>query len=282
MRASHVGAALAAVLAAGLAAHVCAQSEPLTLRYETDAGLTVPYRFSVEGEIAISLMGQTQKERIRISGSHVDRITSVQGNQRALERRIRELQAEVAGESQQIPSGASTEAETFVLDHLGRVVSRAGGAKTTAPSGAPGLSPTQLTPASFVFIPFCEPPVKVGESWDNSRSLQLIGEDLDVQATTTLVATYESAGMEVALTQTVLTASGTVAMPDVPGAPGPLPAISLSLKGAVLQSSRIEDGCLLGVKMTMDGKATISVPGGPGTMAVELQGLSGSLQVAES
>jgi len=258
-----------------VAAAAASTAEPLELRFHPEQGLAVTYEFTADGELTISMPGGTPEgHAIRASGKYTDRLVSVQGDLRKIERRVKSMTVEFGGQKQEMPTEVLAQVQTIVMDELGVQVE----SQSAGKGAAAGTDPMEILTAGLGFIPFCEKAVKVGDEWDNSKAMTVLSKDLKVSATTTLESTYDSAGMQVALTQTEFRVEGSMKPAPTQG-PGPSPVMSVSLQGAILQSSRIEDGCLLGVKSIMSGNATMEMPG-VGSMRMELKDINMRLQVA--
>lgn len=263
---------------AAVAVAVASTAEPLVLRFHPEQGLTVTYEFTAEGELAVSMPGATPETHpIHASGEYTDKVVSVQGKLRKIDRRLKSMSVEFGGQKQDAPPEALAEAQTIVMDELGARVDDAT-AQKGKPASPSGADPVEILTAGLGFIPFPETAVGVGDAWDNSTAMTLLSKDLRVAATTTLESVYESSGMQVALTQTDFRCEGEMKSGPTGGA-GPGPVMTVSLRGAILQSSRIEDGCLLGMKSTMSGSATMEMPG-VGSIRMELKNVNTRLQVA--
>ncbi len=259
---------------------------PTTMRYDPEEGLTVHYAGEVKGAFVLSAPGAPQKRNeFAVSERHTDRIASVTETERTLERTRDALSITADGRTQKAPAELLNRKETYILNELAEVVRTIAppqGAKPQAPGGSIGLSPSDLALLPIVMVPFAAEAVSPGDHWDTGKALLAPSEGLplEVASTTTLISLYESEGMAVALTQTQFTASGRVEIPSPPESPVKLPPGKVSFEGQVLQSVRLEDGCLLGTKARFSGGVSLSMPGGI-SIGVELSDVTWQSEVVE-
>lgn len=257
---------------------------PTTLRYNPESGLAVHYSGAVRGAIVISAMGQEKRSEFALAERHTDRVVSVTETERTLERTRESIEITAEGKSQKAPTEVLSRKESFVLNELGeilRVVSTGQATPKGQGGGIGGLDPTDLAILPIVLVPFPEQPVSPGDSWDTGKALLVKDAEmpLDVAATTTLISVYESEGMQVALTQTDFTATGKLDATAPPGTGVVIPPGKVTFAGALLQSVRIEDGCLLGTKATFTGGVSLELPGGP-SMSIEMTDVTWQMEVA--
>ncbi len=269
----------AALLIAALAG--LALGEALTLRYQPEQGLAVTYRGEASGTAVLTVMGEKTTQKIGVAMEFTDRIRAVRGENRVLERAFRKMTLATDGQKEDAPDEVLKQERSYTLDPQGVVLAATTGDANGNPLSGMGFDPMSLDLLPIVIVPFPEAAVSVGDSWDASESLVYLGEEsqgLKVTATTTLVSVYESEGMQVALTQTEWSAEGdleakveTRGQPPAGAPPIPMPKVSVKFSGAVLQSSRVDDGCVLGRKSRVSGSASASMG----------EGMSFSMQVRD-
>jgi hypothetical protein len=255
---------------------------PISLRYHPEEGLAVTYDGEIQGAILVSVMGQANRLPFEMTERHVDRIVQAGEAGTTLEREVTAMAIKAEGKSQNAPAGVLGKKETYVLNELAQVIRHTTQEQGTPKDDAQGFAQlTSLAALPIVVVPFPSEPVSPGDTWDTSKYLMVTDAQmpLNVTATTMLISIYESEGMNVALTQTTFTATGSVT-PTAPQSPGAAaPTATISLSGSLLQSVRLDDGCVLGIKAKLSGGLELGVPGGTG-MSVKLDNVTWRSAVA--
>jgi len=277
------GALLLATIA-GLAV-----AEALTLRYTPEQGLAVSYKGEGSGTAILNAMGNKTTQKIGASMEFTDRIQAVQGENRVLSRTFQKMVLRTDGQNEDAPDEVLKQERSFTLSALGAVVEASNGGSAGNPMQGMGFDPMSLDLLPIIVVPFAEKPVSVGDSWDTSKSLLYLGEGgkgRNVKAQTKLVSVYESDGMRVALTQTEWTAEGDLDVnvvvqgePPAGAPPLPTPKVTIRFSGDVLQSSRIDDGCVLGRKSKVSGSANATMGEGV-SFSMQIKDWTSRLEVA--
>lgn len=262
---------LVAFLAMALAGVVSAD-EPLVLRYTPDQGLKITYDLRVETSMQLKGGGATQAQNVTFTGVFVDTVKSNSGGRVVVTREFTKLSALIDGNVEDAPAAVMGQVQTFTYNERGELLSVSRSGPGATPSTV--ASPVDLIAAGLVRIPAPEGAVRIGDRWDVSSGLQIVDDALGVRAEATLVDTYESEGMQVALTDTTFSASGTIQ------GGSDAPSTSMKLEGALLQSTRIEDGALLGIRARMEGTSRFSL-GDIGSIEVTIDDLKMEVSVAQ-
>jgi hypothetical protein len=265
---SFLAGIVAACLAGGLVA-----AEPTTLRYAPERGLEISYDIEIEADMEMGGGGMSETQEMEFVGVFTDTVKRVSGGKIVVEREFDRFAAIIEGEEEEAPPGVVDQIQTYTFNERGQIQDiEVSGGDPDMLGGAP--NPMDFVAAGLVRIPYPEGPVEVGDEWDITEGLTFVSEELDVEATATLVGFYESGGMQVALTDTAFAASGTIE-----GEQGG-PDTTMSFEGAMLQSTRVEDGAILGMRARMDAKSVFSM-GEMGSLEVTIDDLTMEVRVTD-
>jgi len=245
--------------------------EPLTLRYAPEQGLSVKYDVKIEADLQIRGGGASQSQALKLEGTLLETVKSVSGGRVVVTRQFTRLVAVAGGRSENAPSDVTNQVQTFTYNDRGELLNSSSSSAAEAGPGMP--NPVDFVAAGLVRIPYAQAPVVLGDKWDASSGLRIMDDALSVDAEATLVGIYESAGMQVALTDTTLAASGTTQG----GADAP--STTFTVKGGILQSTRIEDGAILGMRARMSVTSRFTM-GGMGSLEIVIDDLKMEVAVA--
>lgn len=262
-----------AICAMVLAAIAAAQA--VNLAYKPEDGLRVPYDIAVQGTVLLKARGQVVSEqKVSFSARRVDTVQRLTAKGVVLERRFERAVLEVDGKTQNWPAGFIGTGFLFDVDSRGRVKPQK---ESWLPAGVAPIVADMLNVVETV--PFAEGPVDYGDIWDASGSDEDTPsnvKEIRSRSDGRLLQIYESDGMEVALIEQVVDAEFRIS-PSAPDAP----VTRVSMLAKVLQSNRIEDGCLLGIRGALSLRNELLAPDGSVAAAMEVPELRGTLQVAQ-
>lgn len=268
-RSVYLSAPLIALLATALLA------EPLTLTFEPEEGLEITYELEATGTRTMRVAGQAPVTvDLAFSAERVDAFEAPQGDDIALTRTLRDISFTEDGSRQEIPSSIRGKAIPFTADSRGNIMAVNKDWAQGAPEGFGEVLNLLET------VPFGTGPVEIGDKWDASAPEDPDDSDKpeivrDVSEAE-VMAVYESAGMQVVLIQQHVDAE--VVYVDSPQEGLNLKAV---IRAEILQSNRVEDGALLGVKGKLYQKYEVVSPQGATLLTIELPDLEGTLRVAE-
>jgi len=249
-------------------------AEPLQLTYQPEKGLRVPYLIKASATATQILPdGRRQAVDLTISLKRTDTVKEVSEGKYVVERRADDIVVKSDGRPMDIPEGLDGQSERVEFDSQGRI---------TFDEESPfrKLPPMDLLAETMnfgEFIPFGPDPVELGDVWDASgHEDDPEGARVDKSVSEgSLVAVYEEDGMKVALIQQTVEFSGLF-----PGT-GDNPDMRYQLSGSILQSNRVEDGCLLGIKGNMEISIEFLDKSGTGVLAQRYDDFTATLEVAE-
>jgi hypothetical protein len=226
------------------------RAEPVSLALDPEVGLRVAYDIESKGTVSGRLPnGQQAKFEVTMTARRVDVVKEVSEDKVIVERSLENLVYKQDGRAVTLPV-QGTIRERCAFDRQGHLLPSEDSPLSAMPM------PLLQTLNLVEFIPFAPRPVEIGDTWDASeidegRAVEGLKEEKSVSEAK-LLETYESDGMQVSLLQQTVDSS--IVLPAAEGAPSK--GTRVAMKAKVLQSNRIEDGCLLGVKgrlsMSMD------------------------------
>jgi hypothetical protein len=266
--------AVAVFLALALAAAV-PSAEPMQLSYKPEKGLRIPYRIRAEGRVRIGpAKGERREVAIRLDARRVDVVTEAGGGRSVLQRTLESVEFRVGDEKQPVPEGLQATPRLYDVDSQGHVEPRG---DTPWPAEVGPVFPEIMN--LLETVPFGPGPVDVGDTWDASAPAEKQPpsgvQRRHSRSEGRLLDTYQSAGMEVGLIEQNVEADLRVTGSESS------PSLNVTMSADVLQSNRIEDGALLGIRAKMREKLEYFRPDGRPALVMEITQLSASLEVAE-
>jgi hypothetical protein len=256
-----------------LAGAFAARAEEITLKLDPEVGLRVAYDIEAKGTlVSRGPQGQQAKAPLTFTARRVDVVKEVSDTRITVERTLQDLVLKEDGRTVPLPQ-AGPFRETAQFDRQGHLI-------PSKESPLQGL-PIELLQALNVveFIPFAKDPVDVGDTWDASELDQDTGGAKQEKSVSEaeLLQTYESDGMQVSLLQQ--TVDSAFLQPAPEGTPSK--GMRISMQAKVLQSNRIEDGCLLGVKGVLSMTMEVLDKDGKPLVSNRIDNLEASLRVVE-
>lgn len=263
--------ALLAILV--LAGAFAARAEEITLTLDPEVGLRVAYDIEAKGTlISHGPQGQQAKAPLTFTARRVDVVKEVTDTRVTVERTLDDLVLKEDGRAVPLPQAGPIR-ETVQFDRQGHLI-------PGKDSPLQGL-PIELLQALNVveFIPFAKEPVEVGDRWDASELGQDTGDAKQEKSLSeaVLLETYDSDGMQVSLLQQ--TVDSAFLQPAPEGTPSR--GMRISMEAKVLQSNRIEDGCLLGVKGILSMTMEVLDKDGKPLVTNRIDNLEATLRVVE-
>ncbi len=251
-----------------------ALAEPVQLTYQPEKGLKVPYLIKASATAAQILPdGTRQSVDLTIEFNRVDAVKEVDGGRYVVERRARDISVKSNGRRMDVPEGLEGATELAEFDSQGRI---------TFDEDSPfrNLPPMDLLAEAVnlvEFIPFSPEPVEPGDVWDASgHEDDPDGARIDKSVSEgRLIEVFDDDGMPVALIEQIVDFSGLF-----PGEGENLDT-RYRMKGSILQSNRVEDGCLLGVKGNMEISIEFLDDSGKVVNALRYEDFTATLEVAE-
>jgi hypothetical protein len=249
-------------------------AEPLALVFEPEAGLEITYDLEAKGTRVMRVPGQAPvTAKIGFKAQRVDAFEGPGGAKMAMTRTLKDIRLTEDGQRQEIPSSIRDKAVAFTADSRGNIIAVDKEWAAGAPEGFGDILNLLET------VPFGTGPVEIGDKWDasapedpDSKSVAEIIKDVSEGQ---IVAIYESDGMQVALIQQHVDAE--MLYKDTPQEGLNMRA---SLRAEILQSNRVEDGALLGIKGKLYQKIEVVSPQGATLLSIEMPDLEGTLRVA--
>jgi hypothetical protein len=252
---------------------VPAFAEPVALALSPEVGLRVAYDIEAAGNVITrAASGQEAHAKVTVSLRRVDVVQSVTEERITVERTLSNIVIKQDGRVVPL-EGVSTVHSKVEFDRQGQVL----------PNEDAGLDKLPLAVTQTLnlieFVPFAPTAVENGDQWDASgietEQPKGVKEEKSVSKAE-LIDTYESDGMQVALLQQAVESVFVQAAPE--GTPSK--GLRVTMKADVLQSNRIEDGCLLGVKGTLSMSMDLLDQNGKVILSNSIDGLHATAKVA--
>lgn len=250
-------------------------AEPLTLVFQPEDGLEITYAMEAKGTRVTRVAGQAPVSAdLEFRAKRVDAFQGRTGDKIAMTRTLKEVIFKEDGTRLEIPNTIRGKAIRFTADSRGNIMPVDKEWMQGAPEGFADVLNLLET------VPFAEGPVEIGAKWDASppddseadADVEVIKDVSEGQ----IVAVYESSGMQVALIQQHVDAE--MLYKDTPQEGFNL---RTAIRAEILQSNRVEDGALLGIKGKLSQRLEVMSPQGATLLVVELPDLEGTLRVAE-
>lgn len=254
-----------------LAAAYAAWAEPITLTLRPEAGLQVAYDLEAEGKVVIrGADGSQATVEFSMTARRVDTVKEVTEDRVVVERSLAKIVLKQAGRTVPLP-GESTVRETVTFDAQGVLQPRKDSPVDKLPQEV------QEVLNLLEVVPFAPEPVEIGDRWDASGAEETPAEIKITKSLSEaqLIETYASDDMQVALIQQMVDSAVTGPAPE--GLPSKGTRSTMVAK--VLQSNRIDDGCLLGVKGSLSTVTEILDNGGK-PVVTKTDQLEATLRVA--
>jgi len=270
---------LLSALVAAVAAAALSAADSLTLAYTPEQGLRIPYDIHVSGHYKLRVTGQpTQDAKLTVDARRIDVVKEVDGKKIVLERTIEKAVLKRDGTKVELPDKVIGEPILFDVDAQAHVESQK---EDPWPDGVDRFFLEALNLVETV--PFAPGAVEIGDTWDASMPSEKKEQPgvhrVRYKSEGKLVRVYDSDGMAVALIAQEVD-SEFVADPPKGQSEGPPVSPRVSLKGSILQSNRIEDGALLGIRGRLVEKIEYVLPNGEVFATEEMPDLEGRLEVA--
>jgi len=251
----------------------------LTLAYTPEKGLRIPYDIHVSGHYKLRVTGQPTKEAgLRLDARRIDVVKEVNGKSIVLERTIEKAVMKRDGTKVELPDKVVGEPMLFNVDSEAHVECQR---EDPWPEGTEMFFIDALNLVETV--PFAPGAVEVGDTWDASspsdKEDQPFLHRLHMKSEGKLLRTYDSNGMAVALIAQEVDSQLMIDPMMEQSASRPV-SRRLTLRASILQSNRVEDGALLGIRGRLNEKIEYVLPNGQVSVTEEMPDLEGTLEVA--
>lgn len=251
-----------------------AYADPVGLRYDPEPGLRVSYDLEATATVSTrASAGQGGSAKVALTLRRTDVVESVTEDRVKLTRTLENIVLKQDGRP---VAGMPTAAIRYSVefDRRGQLV----------PGETPALDDLPMAVQQALnlveFIPFASEPVEIGDEWDASGieppKQEGVVEEKSVSEAQ-LVRQYDDDGMEVALIQQAVEGRYLQAAPE--GTPSK--GVRITMTADCLQSNRIEDGCLLGVKGTMSMSMDVLDAQGKVMLSNRIDELRATMRVAQ-
>lgn len=273
-----LGVVLGALVGIAVSAALWA-ADAVTLAYSPETGLRIPYDIHVSGHYKLRVTGQqTQEARLTLDARRVDIVKEVDGKKIVLQRTFEKAVLKRDGSKVELPDKVVGEPILYDVDSQAHVEPQK---ENPWPNDIDRFFLEALNLVETV--PFAPGEVEIGDTWDASmpsEKKERAGiHRVRYKSEGKLVRLYESDGMEVALISQEVDSEFTIE-PSKGQGEGPPVSPRVSLRGSILQSNRIEDGALLGIRGRLAERIEYVLPNGEVFATEEMPDLEGTLEVA--